>query len=531
MTLLTAATFSLSADPVGYSINSDSGSDDSDGLYLIDLATGAEIDRIGTVQTTLFNTRIDVEGLAIAPNDDLYGLDDDTLRLFRIDRSTALVDPLQDWGISELSSGNNDFGMTFACDGNLYITSVAENSLYRLEFAGPDAGTAHIIGSPGSLGVNISAIAAYGNPVRVYGLSNGTAGENATPVPKLYEIDISNGTAAEIGALGGSVGSYAEGGLAFDEFGQLWAITDRRPVFQPSQVMRINTSTGLASDIQNTSEQGFESLAIGIPRGCEVLGSGEHAAFVVQKRFEDLNNTTPVKLNISCNTGLPLEQSLTVFPNEGTFGDYEVRFIVEEFVPGTLDCEVWEDAPAGYTPEYDCQSASACTTGAGAGPCSFTGVDIGQENLCLVHNRVNPVDITVTKEWLYTREELEIEEDSRIELRCDNVFDGDGTDLGRGQMSWSWPFFGNPDSHTATVYPAWDGSTTCWTRELSGPSAAEYDSDCADPVTINIGDSARTCLVSNTVFFEGIPTLSQYGLWLFSTLMLLTGLVAVRRAG
>ena len=51
LTLLTAVSASLSAEPVGYSINSDSGSDDSDGLYRIDLATGEEIQRVGTIQS------------------------------------------------------------------------------------------------------------------------------------------------------------------------------------------------------------------------------------------------------------------------------------------------------------------------------------------------------------------------------------------------------------------------------------------------------------------------------------------------
>jgi hypothetical protein len=37
--------------------------------------------------------------------------------------------------------------------------------------------------------------------------------------------------------------------------------------------------------------------------------------------------------------------------------------------------------------------------------------------------------------------------------------------------------------------------------------------------------------VINTVFFEGIPTLSQYGMILFTALMLLSGLIAVRRFG
>jgi hypothetical protein len=48
-------------------------------------------------------------------------------------------------------------------------------------------------------------------------------------------------------------------------------------------------------------------------------------------------------------------------------------------------------------------------------------------------------------------------------------------------------------------------------------------------VTIHVGDGPHSCTVTNTVFFEGIPTLSQYGLLLFSALMLLTGLAATRR--
>jgi len=529
ITLLTAVSASLSAAPVGYSINSDSGSGDSDGLYRIDLATGAEIQRIGTVQSNLLNPRIDVEGLAFAPNGTLYGVDDESLKLFRINLSNALVDPTRDYDISELTKGNNDFGMTFACDGNLYVTSVTRQSLYRLEADGVNGGTAHLVGSEGSLGANISALAAYGNPVRLYGLGNGTAGENASAAPKLYEIDVSNGASTEIGPLGGSVGQYAEGGLAFDGAGQLWAITDRRPVLLPSQVMRINTTTGAASEIRNTSEEGFESLAIDIPRGCAPIGPGENAAFVVQKRFEDSNNTTPVQLNISCTTGHPLEQSLTVLPNEGDFGRFEVQFIVGDFLDGTLNCDIWENTPAGYSPDYDCQSAFGCSTGEGNGPCSFTGVSAGQEDLCLIQNRVDPVAVTVTKDWLYNRDGLVVDDNAVIDLYCSDVFDGDGAILANGDMHWSWLFTGNPANQVATVYPDFAGATECWTTEAPKSSAVETESTCSDPVSIGLGDVDRNCTVSNTVFFEDIPTLGQYGLMLFSALMLLTGLIAVRR--
>jgi len=530
LSLLVAVPASLSAAPVAYSINSDSASDASDSLYLIDLATGAELERIGVVR--LPQTLImDVEGLAFHPDGTLYGIDDQSLNLFPISTTSALIDQNNIVSISReyLSPGANDFGMTFDCDGNLYITSVVQHSLYRLDMNGDT----QPIGSLGAE-INISALAAYGNPTRLYGLGNGTKPPGVVDSPILYEIDTGDGTAAEIGPLGPAASEYTQGGLAFDESGQLWAITDRSGMLDsgPSQVMRINTSTGTASEIRNTTELGFESLAIVGPRGCATQGGGDKAAFVVQKRFSDGNDITPVTLNIRCNTGLPLEQTLTVLPNEGAFGQFEVRFIVGDFTDGALNCEVWEETPSGYSADYDCQPGSACSTSDGSGPCSFTSVSTGQESLCLIQDHVDPVDMIVTKEWLYDQQQSVVDEDNAIiELYCDDVFDGDGTSGDNGLMYWSWSFNGNPSSHTAIVYPDFNGTTKCWTVELPKTSAVEPESSCANGISIGLGDGQRNCTVTNTVFFEGIPTLSQYGLILISALMLLTGLIAVRRTG
>jgi len=530
LTLLTVACASLSAAPMGYSINSDSGSGNSDSLYLIDLATGTE-NRIGIVQLPQAQL-MDVEGLAFHPDGTLYGIDDQSLKMFPIDTDTGLIDQNNIISIDtdDLSVGSNDFGMTFDCDANLYITSVAENSLYRLDLNGDT----QLIGSLGA-NINISALAAYGSPARLYGLGNGIKDEEVKDSPSLFEIDLNNGTATEIGPLGSKVLAYTQGGLSFDSSGQLWAITDRTGLLDsgPSQVMRINTSTGAASDIRETSEVGFESLAVSVPGGCAPPGTGEHAAFIVQKRFEDNNDITPVELKIRCNTGLPLEQSLTVLPNEGAFGNFEVRFIVESFTDGALDCEVWEETPPGYSSEYDCQSGSNtnCSTSEGSGPCSFSDVSIGQEDLCLIHNRVAPVEVAVTKEWLYSREELVVDDNATIELFCTNAFGGDGATLGNGLMYWSWLFDGSQASQMATVYPDYSGATTCWTEESFTTSAVESESTCSPPVSIGLGDPTRNCIVTNTVFFEEIPTLSQYGLILISALMLMTGLIAVRRTG
>ena len=71
-------------------------------------------------------------------------------------------------------------------------------------------------------------------------------------------------------------------------------------------------------------------------------------------------------------------------------------------------------------------------------------------------------------------------------------------------------------------------SSQCRTQVVEKTTAVESESTCANPVSVIPGDRLN-CVVSNSVFFEGIPTLSHLGLLLFSSLMLLTGLWSVRR--
>ena len=512
---------SLHAAPDGYSVNSDSGSADADNLYRIDLATGAQT-RLGRVQS-LGQTRIDVEGLAFSPDGTLYGIDDDSMKLFPINTDNGIVLHLQEVNLSGLpSGGGNDFGLTFGCDGDLYATSVSTDSLYRINLNG----TATQIGALGSLGANISALAAWGNPVQLYGLGNGLLANGNVDSRKLYDIDPATGVATEIGDIGVAAGSYNEAGLAFDSAGQLWAITDRRAVGFPSQVLRIDTATGVATGSANTTEQGFESLAITVPRGCST-GSGQTAQFEVQKRFVDRNNVTPVTLNISCNTGLPLQQSVTVQPNDGVFGHYEVNFIVESFDDGELDCTITEAPLTGYSPTYTCLGESACAEAQSAASCSFADVTIGSENLCQVQNYPNPVQFTVHKEWLFEADEIDVPNTSEITLECTNVFDGDGEVSGSG-MLWTWDVEGN-NSFIATLYPDFAGGTLCRAIENPISSAVEASNGCESWTPVPLASGPISCTIINTVFMEGIPTLNQYGLMLFALLMLGTGLIVLRR--
>jgi len=275
--LMLVSLFAISANaaPMAYSINSDSGNlATEDSLFLIDLATGN--DQIRGELISGVETRLDTEGLAIAPDGTLWGIDDDSLTLFPINTDNGAIKFQEETSLTGFQSGGgNDFGMTFSCDNSLYISSVRTRTLYRLNMDG----SSEMIGTGGALGVNISAIAAFGLPTKLYGLGNGQFQDGTTDAPNLYSIDVATGVATLIGPLGAQVGEYNQAGLAFNTDGTLWAITDRRIINNtiadlPSQILQIDVATGFATRVSNTSEVGFESLAIAPPSACNPRGAG-----------------------------------------------------------------------------------------------------------------------------------------------------------------------------------------------------------------------------------------------------------------
>jgi hypothetical protein len=264
-TLLALPFAAAMAAPVGYSVNSDQPLGDK--LYSIDLADGTTTG-IGIGVKALS----DIEGLAFAPDTALWGVDEESGTLFQIDTGDGTIVAGSELTIKNLDSPiRNDFGLTFTCDGTLYTTSVLSQTLYTLD----NTGNASPVGGLGSLGVNISAIAARGNnPAKLYGLGNGLLRDNDGQVigpdnRSLYEIDTSLGTTTHILSLGDAVADYDEAGLAFDAGGNLWAITDRSRDSQFSQILSIDLALRSATVEATTSVIGFESLAIAPPANCE----------------------------------------------------------------------------------------------------------------------------------------------------------------------------------------------------------------------------------------------------------------------
>ena len=72
------------------------------------------------------------------------------------------------------------------------------------------------------------------------------------------------------------------------------------------------------------------------------------------------------------------------------------------------------------------------------------------------------------------------------------------------------------------------GPATCSASELILDSSVESSSEGCGEVQLSAAGT-HTCTFTNTVFFEGIPTMNQYGLALLALLMLGIGAVGLRR--
>ena len=89
-------------------------------------------------------------------------------------------------------------------------------------------------------------------------------------------------------------------------------------------------------------------------------------------------------------------------------------------------------------------------------------------------------------------------------------------------------FDGNSSDSITGLYPWWGGNSRCEISESIGASGVEADDSDCESVPIAPGTGGR-CTITNTMFFEGIPTLNQYGLALLVLLMLGIGAVGFRR--
>ncbi|MEJ8568749.1 DUF11 domain-containing protein [Elongatibacter sediminis] len=246
------------------------------------------------------------------------------------------------------------------------------------------------------------------------------------------------------------------------------------------------------------------------------------ATFAVTKDFTD-DNPAEVVVTISCNTGLPLEQSKAITEEEG------VTFIVTEFDSGEMDCEITEDVPAGYIPDYFDGATNSDTS------CVFEDIEGNPDFTCDIVNTPGPVDVEITKEWVFEGNASGIDTDFELVLHCNGEIVGGSKycgpekilgDIDVGEYSCQ-SFYGNgSEVFNAQVVPAYP-STSCWVEEILYDPSVEVDNGCGE-LTVSAGQG-DSCVITNSVFFEGVPTLDKRGLAVLILTLLIFGSVGVRR--
>jgi len=301
--------------------------------------------------------------------------------------------------------------------------------------------------------------------------------------------------------------------------------------------------------IERSDDCDINPVTNGGAYSCLLTNAQIRATFEVTKDFTD-GNPNEVEVTINCFTGLPLQQSQLISESQ------DVVFVVTDYDPGELDCEITEEIPNGYSPDYVISGnvgdlGIAGSMSGGPERCEFTEVVTG-EFRCHIVNTPDPVDIVIHKEWVIEGSGGDdVDTSYTLTLWCDGEIIGgeqiglgvdapagpapsgcglsSGLDAGQTQAGGNWckEFHGDgSDTFVAEVIPIYPESD-CEVIETVFDSSVEIDNDCGF-LEFSAGEGA-SCTITNTVFFEGIPSLNQYGLAILALLMLGAGVIGFRR--
>jgi hypothetical protein len=230
------------------------------------------------------------------------------------------------------------------------------------------------------------------------------------------------------------------------------------------------------------------------------------------------NLTTPVDVNITCTTGLPLSQDAVITSLVPT------TFVLDDLISlDDVDCVITETVPTGFIAKYD-----ANIGGEVPGGCVFKGgVNVRPDDVndCKVINVPAPVDVTVYTEWEVINDGGDaVAEVSGIYISCNAPIAGISVGL---DGFWVKDCLTLGDDHCRAVVVPDPSGSVCTTWDTVLDSSVEIKTNCGImPISPGNGNG---CTFYYTVFFEGIPTLSQYGLAIMALLMLGVGFVGFRR--
>jgi hypothetical protein len=244
-----------------------------DTLYRIDLDnhTAQNVGRAGSSGGQQIGN---ISGLSYSPDENLYAVAGGMNALATVDPNSGHLSIVGSFSLDGQGDPqrNNalDLGMTFGCDGTLWLVSAYAGKLWTVD---PGSGATTLVGPTGH---TITGLVSAGNAL--YGA--GAQGDN-----NFYRIDDKSGAATLIGSYGidGWINSVS---MSFDETGILWAVLNYVPpapgsttVPDWSDLARIDVATGHVTIVgpitgpEDLRQVGMKGFTAGPPR-CIAGGVG-----------------------------------------------------------------------------------------------------------------------------------------------------------------------------------------------------------------------------------------------------------------
>ena len=282
---------------------------------------------------------------------------------------------------------------------------------------------------------------------------------------------------------------------------------------------------------QMNFKRGFLTLVVALLLpSLAMAGTTSLATFLTDFDYNDNNQWDDADVNISCTGGLPLNSGQDVMDGD------EITFVLEfpeEGPKSQTDCHIFADDfnTDEYHTHYDCDGDTSCESDDDDG-CWFFDVQDGEDNYCDVDLDPNDAYLRVNKEWnLIGSVGVRPDFDARVTVCTDQqgVIKGDHYSPRTGRYCVTQTLYGPQDDYFDVTFddPQHEGDTV-YIFERTFDSAVEVDRNNCGSYIVKPGDD-RECTIINTVFYEGIPTLNQYGLALMALLMLGVGFVGFRR--
>jgi len=221
---------------------------------------------------------------------------------------------------------------------------------------------------------------------------------------------------------------------------------------------------------------------------------------------------------LSCNGGIPLEAQSASTP----------VIFSQLAVPAGVECSIIVDsgdiADGVVVTGYVADGGASSMTG-----CEYVIANGDTVNhTCEITAEVTSGSFNVTVDWTISPDaDPDVGAGAEVVVECENVLGGSGlttiiypAEPAGPEAVYPIPY--DVDANGAMPY------TECNAVMINVESAVAVDESDCGTVTLMAGGTEE-CTIVATAFFEGIPTLSQYGMAIMALLMLGVGFVGFRR--